>query len=66
MLISAPTVALVNLVYIERFRDLTVAETHRAIREREKEECQLWGGEDWCKVSLLESVETLECPEDST
>ena len=66
MLISAPTVALVNLVYIERFRDLTVAETHRAIREREKEECQLWGEDDWCKVSLLESVETLECPEDST
>jgi hypothetical protein len=66
MLISGPTVAMVNLVYIERFRDLTVAETHRTIREREKEECQLWGADDWCRISLLEAVETLECPEDGT
>jgi len=64
MLISGPTVAMVNLVYIERFRDLTVAETHRAIREREREECELWGKDDWCRVSLLESVETLECPDE--
>ena len=64
MLISGPTVAMVNLVYIERFRDLTVAETHRDIREREREECQLWGKDDWCQISLLESVETLECPDD--
>jgi len=59
LLLCGPTVGLVNLVYLECFRDLTVAEVHRAIPEWEGLERELWGPEPWRERSLMEGVEPL-------
>ena len=57
LLLCGPTVALVNLVYLECFRDLTVEEVHRAIPEWEKREREQRGPEPWTGRSLMEGVE---------
>ena len=56
LLLCGPTVGLVNLVYLECFRDLTVEEVHRAIPEREAREREQWGPEPWTERSLMEGV----------
>ena len=57
LLLCGPTVGLVNLVYLECFRDLTVAEVHAAIPEWERREREQWGPEPWTGRSLMEGVE---------
>lgn len=57
LLLCGPTVGLVNLVYLECFRDLTVAEVHRAIPGWERRERDEWGPETWTERSLMEGVE---------
>jgi hypothetical protein len=59
MLICLPIGAMVNLVYLDVFRDRTVAEVHRAIPRWEAWETELYGHEPWRERSLMEGVEPL-------
>jgi hypothetical protein len=60
LLIAVPTAAMINLVYLECFRNRTVAEIHRAIIDWEKKELEEWGHEPWREVSLLDDVDVIE------
>jgi hypothetical protein len=60
LLISVPTAAMVNMVYLEWFRDRTVAAIHRAIPEWERKEMKELGSEPWRERSLMEGVEAVE------
>ncbi len=59
MLITGPTMAMVNMVYLLCFRDRTVAETHRAIPVWEERELREWGAEPWRETSLMDGVEAV-------
>jgi hypothetical protein len=60
LLISVPTAALTNLVYLDCFRNRTVARIHEAIPEHERAEDDEWGPEPWRERSLMEGVEIVE------
>ncbi len=62
MLLTGPTVAMVNLVYLDRFRDLTVEEVLHAIPERERAERGMWGADPWTEASLTGPAPTVEGP----
>ncbi len=60
LLITIPTALLTCMVYITCFRERTVAEVHRGIRQREAVEEELYGDEPWRETSLMEGVEVVE------
>jgi hypothetical protein len=60
LLISLPTAAMINLVYLECFRNRTVAEIHKAIPEWEAQELEKWGHEPWREISLMDDTEVIE------
>ncbi len=57
LLITIPTALLTCLVYISCFRERTVGEVHRGIREREAVEAEEFGPEPWRETSLMEGVD---------
>lgn len=60
LLITIPTALLTCMVYITCFRERTVAEVHKGIRERETVEAETYGPEPWRETSLLEGVDIVE------
>jgi hypothetical protein len=60
LLVTIPTALLTCMVYITCFRERTVAEIHRGIRERERVEEEEFGPEPWRETSLLEGVDIVE------
>ena len=60
ILISVPTAAMINMVYLEWFRDRTVMAIHKAIPEWERKELKEWGAEPWRERSLVDDVEADE------
>lgn len=60
LLVTIPTALLTCMVYISCFRERTVAEVHRGIREREAVEAEEFGPEPWRESSLLEGVDIVE------
>lgn len=57
LLVTIPTALLTCLVYISCFRERSVAEVHKGIREREAAEREEYEDEPWRETSLLEGVE---------
>ena len=60
LMITIPTALITCMVYIECFRERTVAEVHRGIKEREEAEVGYYGSEPWRETSLLDGVEIVE------
>jgi len=60
LMITIPTALITCMVYIECFRERTVAEVQRSIKEREEVEAGSYGSEPWRETSLLDGVEIVE------
>jgi hypothetical protein len=60
LLITVPTALITCMVYLECFRERTVAEVHKGIREREEVEEGIFAPEPWRESSLLEGVDVVE------
>jgi hypothetical protein len=60
IMITIPTAFITCMVYIECFRERTVGEIHKGIKEREELDAEAYGTEPWRETSLLEGVDIVE------